>query len=133
MMTSGSGPQNMEPQSSEQAIWQRRNLENLIANTTIIIATIALGIFLAWIGDLLRVIGMNSTNGTGLVEAGYILLSLGLSIIALALFLLAISKMFTFAFSRTGDDRWVRVFLIITGTVIIIYSLILLETLTALA
>ncbi len=123
----------MEPQSSEQAIWQRRNLENLIANTTIIIATIALGIFLAWIGDLLRVIGMNSTNGTGLVEAGYILLSLGLSIIALALFLLAISKMFTFAFSRTGDDRWVRVFLIITGTVIIIYSLILLETLTALA
>jgi len=132
-MTSGNGPQNVELQSSEQAIWQKRNLESLIANTTIIIATIALGIFLSWIGDMLKIIGVNNSNGTGLIEAGYILFSLGLSIIALALFFLAISKMFTFAFSRTGDDRWVRVFLIITGTVIIIYSIILLETLTSFA
>jgi len=132
-MTSGNGPQNVESQSSEQAIWQRRNLESLIANTTIIIATIALGIFLSWIGDMLKIIGVNNSNGTGLIEAGYILFSLGLSIIALALFFLAISKMFNFAFSRTGDDRWVRVFLIITGTVIIIYSVILLETLTSFA
>jgi len=28
-MTSGNGPQNAELQSSEQAIWQRRNLESL--------------------------------------------------------------------------------------------------------
>jgi len=132
-MTSGNGPQNVELQGSEQAIWQRRNPESLIANTTIIIATIALGIFLSWIGDMLKIIGVNNSNGTGLIEAGYILFSLGLSIIALALFFLAISKMFTFAFSRTGDDRWVRVFLIITGTVIIIYSIILLETLTSFA
>jgi len=130
-MTSGNNPQNVELQSSEQAIWQRRNLESLIANTTIIIAIIALGIFLSWIGDMLKIIGVNNSNGTGLIEAGYIVFSLGLSIIALALFLLAISKMFTFVFSKTGDDRWVRVFLIITGTVIIIYSVILLETLTS--
>jgi len=130
-MTSGNNPQNVELQSSEQAIWQRRNLESLIANTTIIIAIIALGIFLSWIGDMLKIIGVNNSNGTGLIEAGYIVFSLGLSIIALALFLLAISKMFTFVLSKTGDDRWVRVFLIITGTVIIIYSVILLETLTS--
>jgi len=129
-MTSGNGPQNVD---SEQAIWQRRSFESLIANNTVIIATIALGIFLSWIGNLLRIIGVNNSNGTGLIEAGYIILSLGLSIIALALFFLVISKMFTFVFSRAGDDRWVRVFLIITGTVIIIYSVILLETLTSFA
>jgi len=132
-MTSGNGPQNVEFQSSEQAIWQRQNLESLIANTTIIIVTLALGIFLCWIGDMLKIIGGNNFFGPDLIEAGYILFSLGLSIIALALFFLSIGKMFTFAFSRNGDDRWVRVFLIITGTVIIIYSVILLENFTLFA
>ncbi|MDP8011730.1 MAG: hypothetical protein ACP5F1_00390 [Thermoplasmata archaeon] len=105
---------------------QRKNISEILTSDSMIVLFIIGGIFLAWLGYLLGVVGRGVNNGTGIIEGGMIVFSLGITLIIIMLLLLGILRLIFPAWNKHEGDRWVRVFTILAGVSIIIIGIELL-------
>ncbi len=105
---------------------QRKSFSEILSSDSMIVLFIIGGIFLAWLGYLLGVVGRAMSNGQGVIEGGMIVFSLGLDFIVIMLLFIGILRLIIPAWNKHEGDRWVRVFAIISGVALIIFVIVIL-------
>ncbi|MGC8496512.1 MAG: hypothetical protein ACP5NL_00710 [Thermoplasmata archaeon] len=116
-----------QPQPMPNAYYPpRASISETLSKDNMIAILTILSVFLMWLGYLLEIVGAipsntGATNDT-IISSGAIIFELGAFMLVLMLILVGLLRFIFPAWQKHEADRWVRVFLILAGLVIVVIA-----------